>query len=96
MTRQHTTSQSLKSIAGAALVGLGLVILFGNLDGAAAQLSHLLGTAAGKALGVLPSVAPAVWQDLQTYAFDHQRFSLCPLQMLVSFWPLLQVMVGAV
>jgi hypothetical protein len=41
MARQHTTSQSFESSVGAALVGLGLVILFGKLDGPAAQLAKL-------------------------------------------------------
>ena len=44
MARQHTPSQTVRSIAGSALVGPGLFILFGNLDGAAAALRHLLAT----------------------------------------------------
>jgi len=36
MARQHTTPQSLISIVEAALIALGLVILFGKLDGPAA------------------------------------------------------------
>ena len=47
MERQHTTSHSLKSIAGAALVGLGFVILLEKLDEPAAQwMTNLLGAAA--------------------------------------------------
>jgi hypothetical protein len=95
MARQHTTSQSRKSIVGAAVVGLGLLILFGKLDGPAAQVTNLLGTAAREALGLLPTVVPAAWQALQVYTFDHQGFSLCALQMLASFWPLLHVVAGA-
>jgi hypothetical protein len=55
MTRQRTLSRSLKPIAGAALVGLGLLILSVNLYGAAAQMSCPLGTTAGEALGVCPT-----------------------------------------
>lgn len=80
---------------GAALVGLGLVFLFGKLDVPAAQLTNLLGTAAREALELLPHFLPAAWQALQAYAFDHLRFSPCPLQMLISFWPLLHVIAGA-
>jgi hypothetical protein len=89
MARQRTLSQTLKSIAGSALVGPGLVILFGNLDGAAARLKHLLATTPGEGLGVLASVILAA-------SFDHQRLLQGFLQMLVSFWPLLFVSVGAV
>jgi len=86
MTRQHTPTQTLKSIAGSVLVGPGLFILFGNLDGAAARLNHHLGTLPGEGLGILSSVILAA-------SFDHQRFLHGLLQM---FWPpLLLVIVGA-
>jgi hypothetical protein len=45
-----------KSISAVVLVGLGIFLLHENLDRAATQLSHLLGTIPGKALGVLPTV----------------------------------------
>jgi hypothetical protein len=97
MARRHTSFQSFKSIASAAaLAGLGLVILVGMLDGPAAQLAHLLCTAARETLGLLPYFLPAAWQALHAYAFDHQPFSPCALQMLVSCWPLLRVVAGAV
>jgi hypothetical protein len=94
MARQRTTSHTLKSIAGVAPVGLTLVILFGGLNGPTAA-HNLLGTAATETLKLLPSFVPAAWQALQANAFDHQWFSSCPLQMLVSFWPLLHVLAGA-
>ncbi len=87
MARQHQFFKSFKSVLGVALIALGLVILFGKLDEPAAQLTNLLGTAVKETLDLLPSLA---------YAFDHQWFSPCPLQMLVSFWPLLHFMVGAI
>jgi hypothetical protein len=96
MTRQHKPSESITAIAGGALVGLGLHILSGNLDTAADQLRHLLGNTAGDALGVLPSVVLASSQAAQAYALDHQGFLQCFLRMLLSFWPLLLVVVGTV
>ncbi len=93
MASHHTTSQSLISIVAAAIVALSLVILFGKLDGPAAQLmTNLLRAAARTAPELLLSLVPAAWQALQAHAFDHQWFSSCPLQMLASFWPLLHVM----
>jgi hypothetical protein len=96
MARQHTTSQSPISVVVAALVGLGLVILFVKLDEPAPPLmASLLCAAARTALELLLSLVPAAWQALQAYTFDHQWFSPCPFQMLVSFWPLLHVVAGA-
>ena len=46
MASQHRPSEGLKSIVGGALVGLGLHILFGNLDRVAEQMKHMLGSAA--------------------------------------------------
>jgi hypothetical protein len=95
MARQDKTSRTLKSIMGAALAGLVLVILSGRLGGPSVQLPTLLCAAEGEALELLPSIVSASWQALQAYAFDHQRTFPCPLQMLVSFWPLLRVMARA-
>lgn len=92
MTRQHTRSRSLKSIAA---VGFGLAILFGKLDGPAAQLTSLLGSDAKEALKLLLYFVPVAWQALQGYVFEHLRFSSCLVHMLVSFWPLLHVMAVA-
>jgi hypothetical protein len=94
MARQHRPVETIKSIAGGALVGLGLHTLSGNLDRAAAHMRHLLGTA-GEGPGVLSSVL-AVSQAVQAYAFDHQALLQGLLRMLVSFWPLLPVIVGTI
>ena len=53
---QQTFFGRAKSLAGAALVGLGIFIFHGNLDRAATEWSHLLSTTPGEALGVLPTV----------------------------------------
>ena len=95
MARQHTRAQSFKSIARAALIGLGIFVLFGYLGGAAAQLNHILCTSAGEALGILPSIAPVAWQAMQSYVFDHHPLDWL-LQLLLSLWPLLHVMAGGI
>jgi hypothetical protein len=43
----------------------------------------------------LLSLAPAAGQTLQAYAVDHMHFSPCPLETLVSLWPLLHVIAAA-
>jgi hypothetical protein len=93
MEKRHTSSQ-IKSILGAALAGFGLVIVFRKLDGPALHLTDLLGVAVRETLELLLSFVPAACQALQAH-FDHREYSPCPLQMLVSFWPLLRVMAGA-
>ena len=92
----HHKTQRLTATIEATLVALGLVILLGKLDGPAAQLmTDLLRVAARSALELLLSLAPAVGQTLQVYAVDHLRFPPCPLETLVSLWPLLHVIAGA-
>jgi hypothetical protein len=95
MARQHTYFQSVKSITGAAIVWLGIIGLFGNLDRAVPQLSNHLCGAARDGLGVLAVVAPVAWQALQALAFDHHLLE-CLLEMLLSLLPLLHVVAGAI
>jgi hypothetical protein len=94
---QQTFFGRTKSLAGAALVGLGIFIFHGNLDRAATLWSHLLSTIPGEAPGVLSTVILAAPRVLQAYAADHQRFLQDFLRhIFVSCWPLLLVLVGTV
>lgn len=84
---QQRFFECAKSIAGAALVGLGIFIF---LDRTASHHSQ-------GAPGVLPSLIPAAMRVLQAYAADHQRFlQVFVLHTVASSWPLLLVMVGTV
>jgi hypothetical protein len=97
MTRLRRNFRSTKSVAGAALVGFGMFILYENLAGAVAWLNHVRGANSFEALGVLPAFMLAVSQVLPAHAANHQHFLQASLQhMLVSSWPLLLVMVGTV
>jgi len=93
MARQQATVWSVKSIAAAALIGL--VVLFGTVSEPTAQLTNTLGFVAREAMELLPYVVPAAWRALQGYGFDHQEVSPCLLQMLVSFWSLVNGLAGA-
>lgn len=80
------TSQTLKSVAGTALAGPGLFILFGHLVGAMNQLHGLLGNAAGQGLSLFSSAVLAATLD-QHWA----------LQVVLGLlWPLLLIIGGAV
>ncbi|OLC24867.1 MAG: hypothetical protein AUH71_02125 [Thaumarchaeota archaeon 13_1_40CM_4_48_7] len=92
MAMQQTFGRT-KSIAGTALIGLGIFVFYENLHQATTQLSHLL--VPREALGVLPTVILAASRVLQAYGADHpQSLPGCLLHMLASSWPLLLVIVG--
>jgi hypothetical protein len=98
MTRRRTFYRTPEIIAGATLVGCGLLLLT-NLGGAAAatQLSCPLGATDGMAVQVVASVVlTAASQALQALLFDPQRFFQGFFQGLVSFWLLIVVIAGAV
>lgn len=94
MAYPRATSQSLKSIAGASLIALGLIILFANLNEAAASVSSLPVISAHEALGILPALGLAALRAAQTYAFGHAGFLPSLLRILVSFWPVILILVG--
>jgi hypothetical protein len=91
---QYTFSGRAKSVAGAAFTGLGIIVLYENLDLAASQLKHLFGNPGLP--GILPTVTLAALRVLQAYAANHQRFVASLFQhALVTLWPLLLVVAGA-
>jgi hypothetical protein len=92
MAVQKTSPQPLKAITGALLLALGFLVLFANLD----TLTSPLTGAYEQTPGVLPVLIMATLHALQTYAFDHAGFLSGVLQILVSFWPLMLVIIGAV
>lgn len=94
MATLRVPSERVRSVAGGVLVGLGLHILFGNLDCAAAQLTHSFGTTGNGTLGVLPSIVLTTSQAVQAYGLNHQAFLLALFRMLLSLWPLLLVISG--
>jgi hypothetical protein len=97
MASQLATSRTLTAIVTAALVGLGILALFGNLDGTEARFCCPLGATATEAIAVLPSVVlAAAMQALLTCVFDHPCLLQILFQILVSFWLPLLVIVAAI
>jgi hypothetical protein len=96
MAMPQTFFGRAKSVAGVALVGLGVFILHQNLGQAATQWSNLLGIIPVAGPGALPSVILAAPRVLQAHAADHQSLLQAFFRhMLVSCWPLLLVMIGS-
>ncbi len=94
MVARQTSFRSLKSISGACAFVLGFFLLFVNLDGFAALLNHAAGTPA-EIVGILPALGLAVLHAVHTFTFDESGFLSSLLQILLSFWPLLLIVVGA-
>jgi hypothetical protein len=93
MAARHTTTRSMKSVSGAAALAIGFLLLFVNLDGIAAQINDAVGTP-GETVGILPAIGLAGLHALQAFTFDHAGFLSSLLQILVSFWPLILVLLG--
>ena len=96
MATRNTASRSLKSIAGAFLLALGLVILSANLDAIAACISGFAGISVPKEPGIVTALGLAALHATQIYAFDHDQFLSSLLRILVSFWPVILILIGAV
>ncbi|HTT33772.1 MAG TPA: hypothetical protein VMH48_09235 [Methylomirabilota bacterium] len=91
-TQSRKSSRSLKALAGAALLALGMLLLFANLDAVADSLSH------PSSRGPLEScleLGIAGLRAAQAYFFDHPSFQAGVRQILLSCWPLLLVLTGA-
>lgn len=94
MAARQTFSRNLKSIAGAILFAVGLFLLFVHLDELAAQAGNVADTSA-RGLGMLPALGLAGWHAVQAYTFDQARFLSGLQQILISFWPLVLIVAGA-
>jgi hypothetical protein len=94
MAKQQTSSKSFHAVAGALLLSLGLLLLFANLDEVAAQVSNSFASAGGS-LDTVIELGLAGMSAVQAYFFDQPTFQAGLHLILVSFWPLILVMIGA-
>lgn len=95
MATQNKHFRNQKAIAGAVLIGFGLLILFRNLA-EIAELGHFLrGTADEVALaGMLTAAGTAAHDALQAYLFNHTEFLRALYQALLSLSALLLIIIG--
>lgn len=93
MTRQ-TVTQSMKSIAGALLLAVGLLLLSVNLDAVGTSLTEGIGPRAPEGMDTLLAVGLATIHAAQSYTFERTQFVSGVRQILVSFWPLTLVVFG--
>jgi hypothetical protein len=92
-----STSGRRQSMVAAALIGLGLLILFLNV-GEAATLVRSLRIVGHEAdsLGILTATAMAVRRTLQAYLFNHTEFLRVLYEVLLSFSGTLLIVTGMV
>ncbi|HET9994837.1 MAG TPA: hypothetical protein VFQ18_05480 [Candidatus Acidoferrum sp.] len=95
MAARQTSSRKWNTIAGAALIAIGLFLLFANLDAAAAPVARELGISS-EGPGALLAFALAALHAVQAYAFNHAGFLSSLRQILISFWPVSLVLIGLV
>lgn len=95
MAAQQANPRNLTTIAGAFLLAIGFLILFSNLDAAATRVAYATGNTGARALETLPALILALLHGLQVYVFDHAGFLSGVLQFLISFWPLILILAGA-
>jgi len=92
MANQNTTQATSRAVRVAVLF-LGLILLASGLDQSAALICNALHTILRDSAALLPSFVLAAWQILQPAAAAHHHFSVCAIQILLS-WPLLQTVIS--
>jgi len=95
MAKQQTTSNNFHAVAGALLFSFGLALLTANLRELAVQASTSLSSQPGS-IGATIELALAGLRALQTYFFDQSTFQAGLDAILVSLWPLILVIIGAI
>jgi hypothetical protein len=85
MQVQLTNRHPLISITWATLAMPNLLLFAPKLSTFACLLFHLPWVLAKTALLLLPHLIPLIFQGLQSLALGHSAFSLCSIEMLLSF-----------
>lgn len=93
--KTQISSKNLHVVAGAVLFTFGLTLLTANLDAVAVQVSTWFSSAPGS-LGSAIEIGLAGLRAVQTYFFDPSTFQAGFLAILVSLWPLILVIIGAI
>jgi len=90
-----TSSKTANIAAGALLFSFGITLLTSNLDSFAIQASGWFSATPGS-LGAAIEIGLAGLRAVQAYFFDPSSFQAGFLSMLVSLWPLILVIIGAI
>jgi hypothetical protein len=96
MAKKQTSLASLKAIAGAILLPVGLLLFLANLDEVVAPIGNSFASPPAGLLGGALELGLAALRATQSYFFDPSKFQSGLQQILVSFWPLILVILGGV
>lgn len=94
MATRQTSFRNTKAIVGSLLLSIGLFLSLANLDAVAARASNSFTPPAGL-LGTALEIALAALRAAQAYLFEPSSFHSALQQILLSFWPLILVIIGA-
>lgn len=94
MAKKQASLASLKAIAGATLLPVGLLLFAANWDAVSERIHSSFPLPAGS-LGTVLEFGLAALRATQVYFFDPSKFQSGLQQILVSFWPLILVIIGA-
>lgn len=89
------SSKNVCAAAGAVLFSFGLTLLTANLDAVAAQASDWF-SSRPSSLGAAIEIGLAGLRAVEAYFFDPSAFQAGFLSILVSLWPLILVIIGAI
>jgi len=95
MAKRQISSKNLHTVAGALLFTFGLMLLTANLDTFAVQAGSWFSATPGS-LGAAVEIGLAGLHAVQAYFFDQPAFQAGFLSILVSLWPLILVIIGAI
>ncbi len=95
MVKPQKSSKSFNAITGAILLSVGLLLLFANLDEVAACIGNSFHST-GSSLSTVIELGLAGMRAVQSYFFDQPTFQTGLHLILVSFWPVILVIIGAV
>ena len=95
MTTKRTGPSRLFSVLGITLLVIGLTILLGQLDIAAAHLADRVGITGGELSAGVPGLLPAAVRAAQAWVFDRPNVLSALREMLLSCWPVILLILGA-
>ena len=90
-----TSCKTVHIAAGALLFSFGITLLTSNLDALAVQASGWF-SVTPSSLGAAIEIGMAGLRAVQAYFFDPSSFQAGFLSILVSLWPLILVIIGAI
>lgn len=96
MATKRSGKSKLFSILGVALSGVGLIILLNQVDTAAGHFAESVGLTGSDWGAGVPAMLLATVRAAQAWAFGRSNVLSALREMLLSCWPVVLVILGAV